>query len=73
MTIDVGLHQFSTANRKITILDTPGHKDFVPNMIYGAAQADVAILMIDANSFEQGFESGQTKEHAILVKSLGVV
>ncbi len=41
-------------------------------MIYGAAQADVAILMIDAVSFEQGFEDGQTKEHAILVKSLGV-
>lgn len=53
-------------------MDTPGHKDFVPNMIYGAAQADAAILVIDAVNFESGFQGGQTKEHALLVKSLGV-
>jgi len=42
-------------------------------MIYGAAQADAAILMIDAKNFETTFQTGQTKEHALLVKSLGVV
>jgi len=56
------------------ILDAPGHRDFVPNMIMGASQADCAILVIDGNTseFERGFEGGGTKEHAILARSLGV-
>lgn len=54
-------------------LDSPGHKDFIPNMITGAAQADYAILVIDATHFDSTFISGgQTKEHAYIVKSLGV-
>lgn len=59
--------------KKIIFLDSPGHRDFIPNMITGAAQADYAILVIDTDNFESSFiGGGQTKEHAYIVKSLGV-
>lgn len=74
-TVEVGRAQFETPNRRFTILDAPGHKSFVPNMISGAAQADVGVLIISARKgeFETGFErGGQTREHALLAKTLGV-
>ena len=73
-TVEVGRGFFETEKRKYTILDAPGHKTYVPNMLSGASQADVAILVISARKgeFETGFEKGgQTQEHAMLIKTTG--
>ncbi|KAJ1641325.1 P-loop containing nucleoside triphosphate hydrolase protein, partial [Pavlovales sp. CCMP2436] len=74
-TVQVGRAHFETAAKRYTILDAPGHKNYVPNMIAGACQADVGVLVISARKgeFETGFErGGQTREHALLAKTLGV-
>ncbi len=74
-TVEVGRGFFETEKRRYTILDAPGHKTFVPNMIGGASQADVGILVISARKgeYETGFEKGgQTREHAVLAKTQGV-
>ena len=74
-TVEVGRATFSTDVKRYTIMDAPGHKNYVPNMIMGASQADIAILVISARKgeFETGFDrGGQTREHAMLAKTLGV-
>uniref|UniRef100_A0A672ZL30 Eukaryotic peptide chain release factor GTP-binding subunit ERF3A-like n=1 Tax=Sphaeramia orbicularis TaxID=375764 RepID=A0A672ZL30_9TELE len=74
-TVEVGRAYFETDKKHFTILDAPGHKSFVPNMIGGASQADLAVLVISARKgeFETGFEKGgQTREHAMLAKTAGV-
>jgi peptide chain release factor subunit 3 len=56
-------------------MDAPGHKNYVPNMIMGASQADIGILVISARKgeVEAGFDrGGQSREHAMLAKTLGV-
>lgn len=75
VTIDIAYKTIRTRSKLVTILDAPGHRDFIPNMINGVAQADAAILVIDTNinAFEAGFiKGGQTREHAYLIKALGV-
>ena len=70
VTIDVMHRPFETQKWFMTIIDAPGHRDFVKNMITGASQADAAIFVVSAKQGEGVQE--QTKEHAWLLKVLGV-
>eukprot|EP00004_Rigifila_ramosa_P026311 TRINITY_DN813_c0_g1_i1.p2 TRINITY_DN813_c0_g1~~TRINITY_DN813_c0_g1_i1.p2 ORF type:complete len:447 (+),score=96.26 TRINITY_DN813_c0_g1_i1:53-1393(+) len=75
ITIDIALWKFETPKYYITIIDAPGHRDFIKNMITGTSQADCAILVIDSTTggFEAGIsKDGQTREHALLAYTLGV-
>jgi len=68
VTIDLSYQKIVTSKRQITIIDAPGHKDFVKNMITGASQADAAFLTIAA---KEGVQP-QTKEHLWLLRTMGV-
>jgi elongation factor 1-alpha len=75
LTIDLAFNKFETKNYEFTLIDAPGHRDFVKNMITGASQADAAILVVSAKKgeFEAGISpGGQTREHAFLLMTLGV-
>jgi len=75
VTINLTFMKFETKKYFFTIIDAPGHRDFVKNMITGASQADAAILAVSARKgeFESGMSvEGQTREHIILAKTMGL-
>jgi elongation factor 1-alpha len=75
ITIDIALWKFETPKYYVTIIDAPGHRDFIKNMITGTSQADCGVLIIAAGvgEFEAGIsKNGQTREHALLAYTLGV-
>jgi len=75
ITIDIQLMKFTTKRYYVTIIDAPGHRDFIKNMITGTSQADCAVLIVASSTgeFESGIsKDGQTREHALLAYTLGV-
>eukprot|EP00672_Neobodo_designis_P012868 CAMPEP_0174856518 /NCGR_PEP_ID=MMETSP1114-20130205/36078_1 /TAXON_ID=312471 /ORGANISM="Neobodo designis, Strain CCAP 1951/1" /LENGTH=707 /DNA_ID=CAMNT_0016091317 /DNA_START=73 /DNA_END=2196 /DNA_ORIENTATION=- len=73
VTIDSGVHAFETEHRRVSVLDAPGHKDYVSSMISSATQADIALFTVSASNGE--FESGlahMTREHLSIIKTLGL-
>jgi len=83
VTIACTTKEFYTPSHHFTVIDAPGHRDFIKNMITGASQADVALLMVPANkggfevaiqkgNFKTGEVQGQTRQHARLINLLGV-
>ncbi|KAK2096815.1 Elongation factor 1-alpha 1 [Saguinus oedipus] len=75
ITIGISLWKFETSKYYVTIIDAPGHRDFIKNIITGTSQADCAVLIVAAGvgEFEAGIsKNGQTQEYALLAYALGV-
>lgn len=72
ITIDVAYRYFSTPRRKFIVADAPGHEQYTRNMVTGASNADVAIILIDATRVRDGQLLTQTKRHSMLAKLLGL-
>ncbi|KAK9888387.1 hypothetical protein WA026_000638 [Henosepilachna vigintioctopunctata] len=75
ITIDISLCKFETAKYYLTIIDAPGHRDSIKNMITGTSQADCAVLFVAAGTaeFEAGIsKNAQTREHALLAFTLAI-
>lgn len=73
ITIDCSIFKFVTKTKRYTIIDAPGHRDFIKNMITGTSQADVALLILPASDFASAFsDEGQAREHTLLAYTLGI-
>ena len=75
LTIALSFMKFETPKYYWTIIDAPGHRDFVKNMITGASQADAALLVVSAKTgeYEAGMSrEGQTMEHIVLARTMGI-
>ena len=75
ITIDLAFQKFDTPKFNYTLIDAPGHRDFIKNMITGASEADCAVLVLSAKPGETDTAiapGGQAREHAFLLKTLGV-
>ena len=75
VTIDLAFQRFETPKYFYTLIDAPGHRDFIKNMITGASEADAAVLVVSAKTGEKDTAlnvGGQAREHAFLLKTLGV-
>jgi len=75
LTIDLAFLKFETRKYFFTLIDAPGHRDFIKNMITGASQADCALLIVSAKTgeYEAGISAaGQTREHIFLAKTMGI-
>ncbi|KAL0214475.1 hypothetical protein P9112_006659 [Eukaryota sp. TZLM1-RC] len=74
LTMDVSLRRLKTQNVDVTILDTPGHREFVSRAVQSLSEADLGVLVVDSSegNFDEIFDKGQAKEHVLIAKSFGI-